>query len=325
MKNGGQVFTGDMIFAIILVVAFLSISTQAYNIASGQMQSYSNRYSLERITNDTADILVKTSGDPINWETRHPSDLNTLGLAKLNPNNKPITNYIDSNKISKLATEISGDNWTPTKENSDQAILNFFNTKNFEINVMDNGTNFWKIWPGWESGGSSGVENSLEVAVVNRIVYGRIVTIKGRSPPLTLDPPVSEADNLFFWVSPEELEVFDWYLYVENENTSTPPKLSVTLNYDTGDAREGDFNFGSSGSRRDIPGYIRIDNETDSSLRWGKALEGDNWNFISANIAGHPEDFVKIYVVITPPGMNPERIPLGIKKRSLILQVKMWR
>ncbi len=324
MKNEGQVFTTDMIFAIILVATVLSISSQAYDIASGQMQSYSTRYSLERTINDTTDILVKTSGDPINWETGHPTDLKTLGLATLNPNNRPIANHLDSDKLTQLATEISEDNWKPTEENSDQAIMDFFGTKNFEITVRDNGKDIWKIWPGWKPGSSSRGENSLEVATVDRIVYGSFVNIKGKSPPLKLRPPASVADNLFFWVNSQQLETFEWYLYVENENVKTPNKLALTLNYDTGSASNGDFNFGSSGSRRDIPGYVRIDNVTESSLDEGKPLTGENWNFISANVTSTAPP-VNVYVVIIPPDIDPEDISRGLEKRSLILRVKMWR
>lgn len=324
MKDEGQVFTTDMIFALILAVALLSISTQAYGIASGQIRGYSTRYSLERVANDTADILVKTSGDPIDWET-HPSDLKTLGLSKLNPNNRPIPNLVDSDKISKLAGEIYGSNWNPSNDNTDSAIMEFFGGKNsvdnFGIKIIENGETIYYIWPGKEIGEKTPSENALEVAAVNRLVYGSLVHIASESPPL-LRKGGAEYENLKFWIYPGELKSYNWYLYIENlVEPQANWEVKVWIN-----STEGETNFHYK--VKDMPKIIPDDDaglENEDTIADEYQLSESESNFISVKITGVPEEAFKIYVVALPGGINRNEIAGLVEKRIYILQIKVWR
>ncbi len=324
MKNQGQVFTTDMIFALILVAAFLSISSQAYDIASGQMKSYSTRYSLERMTNDTADILVKTAGDPIDWET-HPSDLNTLGMAKLNPNNRPISNHIDSDKISKLAGEITGNNWKPNEDNADKEIVEFFgmndSIENFEIRVVEKGKTIYHFWPGKESGDTPPSENASEVSIVSRIVYGRLIYVPGKSPPL-MRSGAAAYENLEFFIYSGELTTYDWYLYIENlMEPQANWEVKVWINSTEG---ETSFHYKVKEMPKilpDAPGGI----ENDGNIADKYQLTEEEVNFIGLKLTGIPEEAFRVYVVGLPSGENRNQVANLLGKETYVFQLKLWR
>lgn len=316
MKNKGQVFTTDMIFALILVAALLSISTQAYGIASEGMRSHSTRYSLERMTNDVADVLVKTAGDPIDWEIQ-AENLETLGLAKIGRENKARRNTLDMHKFSQLGNKIK-------EEPIDESIKEFFgNSTKFDLKTRSDENIFTHIWPGWGSEDSPGAENSLEIATVNRIVYGRPIDVRVETPPREPpEPPVAVLDNENFWIGPNELEAWDWYVYVENTMppSPNPPNVRITINSDPSSAGLGDFNFGPG--KRDVPGYAWLEDEGEITV--GEQLEENSWNFISI-AAEAPQTEYKVYVVVLPPDEDPENIPEMLERRPLILRVRVWR
>ncbi|KXB05698.1 hypothetical protein AKJ50_00235 [candidate division MSBL1 archaeon SCGC-AAA382A13] len=129
MKEIGQVFTTDMVFAFLLVAAFISISSQAYGIASGQIRGHSSRQALERQANDIANALIKTAGRPRNWEN-NLGELETLGFTKIDESNNPILNYIDFRKVGRLATTIHENNWDPKNKASNKSIIESFGDNN---------------------------------------------------------------------------------------------------------------------------------------------------------------------------------------------------
>ncbi|MFB6215358.1 MAG: hypothetical protein ABEJ72_00070 [Candidatus Aenigmatarchaeota archaeon] len=126
MKDEGQIFTLDMLFAIVILSSLLIVSSQAMGIGSRKSRDYINRYSLERSTNDIADVLVKTPGTPKNWE-ENPENLVSLGFAKIGENSGVIKNFLDSRKISKFASLISESNWNKNGE-FEKTIKDFFGT-----------------------------------------------------------------------------------------------------------------------------------------------------------------------------------------------------
>jgi len=99
----GQALSLDLMLGFVIITVIIGISADAMDIASYKMQDYSSGTFLEKITTDAADILVKSSGSPENWET-HNFDQDTVpGLAKRDPETgKPVPNTISINKINKL-------------------------------------------------------------------------------------------------------------------------------------------------------------------------------------------------------------------------------
>ena len=66
-KNG-QAFSIDAMLAIIVITVIIGISANAMDLVSYKIQDYSSEHSFERITGDTADVLITTPGSPSDWE-----------------------------------------------------------------------------------------------------------------------------------------------------------------------------------------------------------------------------------------------------------------
>ena len=58
--------------------------------AGYKILEYSSEQSLQRIAGDTADVLIKTPGNPENWEEDNPFTLVTPGLAEIDYRTKMI-------------------------------------------------------------------------------------------------------------------------------------------------------------------------------------------------------------------------------------------
>lgn len=328
MKERGQVFTTDMIFALLLTTALISISGQAYALASGQMKSYSTRYSLERVANDAADILVKSSGRPTHWGNQF-GNLKTLGLAEVGSDNEPISNYIDSHKLTLLASKICGDNWNPEKEKMDKAIKEFFGTSKFEIVFLKDENIVSRIWPGWNSGEEAKSENATEIAVAERYVYGSLLHIAGESPPLKHDVtvPATEPDNILFWIYPGELEAYNWYLYVENLSELNGNPVQIAINGGAAPG-QGDYKFKEKGGI-DIPSWAPEEDEyegieDDPDVK--NNLVENELNYANIWVQGDPKvETVKVYIVAIPENTSPTEISRMMKKEPYTLRVKVWR
>jgi hypothetical protein len=78
----GQAFSLDIMLALIIVTVILGVSADAMDMVSYKAQDYSLRVSLERVTTDAADILIKSSGSPDKWENSGFSLDIVPGLAK---------------------------------------------------------------------------------------------------------------------------------------------------------------------------------------------------------------------------------------------------
>lgn len=100
--NTGQAFTLDIMLAMVIITVVLGISADAIDMASYKSSDYSARFSLERVTNDAADMLIKTSGSPDDWESGI-NNLTTPGLAAIDPKTgKTIPNTLTMEKITAL-------------------------------------------------------------------------------------------------------------------------------------------------------------------------------------------------------------------------------
>ncbi len=84
-KRKAQLFALDLMLAMIPLTIIIGISATAMAGVTTQMQEYMYGYSLQRITLDAADVLIKTPGEPYNWEN-DTTTLETLGLALISGN-----------------------------------------------------------------------------------------------------------------------------------------------------------------------------------------------------------------------------------------------
>jgi uncharacterized membrane protein len=80
MKKGAkaQLFTLDLLLALIPLTIALGISASAISGVATQIEDYTDIYGMKRIATDAADVLIKTSGDPKEWDN---SSVQVLGFA----------------------------------------------------------------------------------------------------------------------------------------------------------------------------------------------------------------------------------------------------
>lgn len=102
-ENEGQALSLDLMLGFVIMTVIIGISADAMDMASYRMQDYSSEASLEKITTDAADILVKSSGSPANWEKCSFNQNTVPGLAKRdNVTGKTIPNTLSIQKINRL-------------------------------------------------------------------------------------------------------------------------------------------------------------------------------------------------------------------------------
>jgi len=394
MKERGQVFTLDMLFALVLVAAIVSVSAQAFEFASGQSEGYSTRYSLERVANDAADVLVKTLGRPHGWEN-DATTLETLGLAEEN-DGEAAQSILDVRKLGGLRELCRAENWDPAKSEV-QAIMSLFGgSEDFEIVVTSaeilarekldlgeeldldttlfgldlevevenlgavidvgefdfgstgktgQGTDFvlsitednilvevavelgwvevryqvtlWDIWPGWDNESSSGAENSLEVAVVKRLVAMKSGNVRAQVRALK---HVAQPEDYYlnFFVYPGELDAFDWYILLSK---AQQPTTQVWVNRSSGGS---DYNSQADGTVLRPRYHGEDDPDVDNALT-DVDNNGNPNNYLKIGVTGNPGEYVDVYVVAVPRCSPIGAVELAPDTRPVTLKVKLWR
>ncbi len=102
-ENKGQVFSTDVLFALILITIAMGMSADALDIVAFKISDYSAGKSLDRIATDAANILIDTPGPP-DWEKSNNTLLVTPGLAQDNNRTKNTTKVLSLAKITQLKT-----------------------------------------------------------------------------------------------------------------------------------------------------------------------------------------------------------------------------
>lgn len=101
MNNKAQLFTLDLLLALVPLTIVLGMSANAMSGVVTQIQEYIYFYSMQRQVGDAADVLIKTPGVPPNWNTTNPPT--TAGLAKYNESeNRIYPHILDSEKVRTL-------------------------------------------------------------------------------------------------------------------------------------------------------------------------------------------------------------------------------
>jgi len=321
MNSRGQIFTLDMLFALILVTLIIGFSGQALEQITGRAEGYSARFSLERTANDAADVLVKTVGIPYNWE-ENVGILETLGLTEMDGfTGKPLQNNLKVGKIAQLKILCKNTNWNPSKPEVNSAMEFFGGSSNFEIRVIDGASEnvLWDIWPRWDNN-RPGVDNSLEVAAVRRAItvkYGEIRADSGLKVRLPGSPQVYK---VWFYVGPGELDVYDWYIIA-----TTPDQMieSVFLYVNRDTSKNYDYHYDppSNGPESTFPkvhGGLQVDMP-------GRVHEG--WNFINIETASGPKRYIEVYVMIVPHCTPWQNVNLTASQLGVpaVFELKLWR
>lgn len=259
MDSRGFVFSTDVLLALVIVTVAIGIASAQYESLNYQIQDFTGRQSLEAVATDAADYLVKSSGDPTYWETS-PSSSTLPGLASTttfgsNPN------FLNPKKISTLY-------------NNPGYLYNLLHTSNYELSLVkvdtSTSTSSWPTLIDVMSPNSTlSIGNANEVAVVNRTVVvlsyqtqfsmenlthinpanpgknkGNLWYLKSAQSYFVGPGNVTTATdgNSSFNVSYEDLEAYDYYIIVdENDGVNT-----IFYGFTDGDAvvngSYGDFN-----------------------------------------------------------------------------------
>ncbi len=332
MNERGQVFSLDMFLALTLTALIVSYSGVAFDMARRQSEDYVSRHSLERITNDVADILIKMSGSPENWE-RNAVNLVELGLTEENEGN-PLQYTISITKFGQFRMLTNADNWTATpNENAVKAIRNLFGgSEKFQVRVLDeNKAELWHAFPNWSSGQvgeNSGMENSTEVAVARRLVAIRYGTVfKADSGPLLkTEGGVWDNENLEFEIYPGELDAFDFYIVVvERAPVGGNPNLKIYINRDT--TADPDYTFVNETidifpNPTEPNGFEHGGIENDAAVD-NQLVEG--FNYFSFKRTSNPNWTVQIYLVMLPACSDWSEAATFLEPLPGSLEVMMWR
>jgi len=98
----GMVFSIDLMLALIIITVVLGVSADAMDIVGSKMEDYSYGNSLERIAQAGVDMLVKTPGNPEDWEKFPDVNGVTPGLSDMELNKKTHSNVISMVKVKRL-------------------------------------------------------------------------------------------------------------------------------------------------------------------------------------------------------------------------------
>lgn len=104
IDNKGQLFTLDLLLALVPLTLVLGMSANAMAGVVVQIQEYSNIYSSQRIIQDAADALIKTHGTPPNWNGTTPPSV--LGLVQYYPGGIRYINQLDANGFNQIVPEV---------------------------------------------------------------------------------------------------------------------------------------------------------------------------------------------------------------------------
>ncbi len=104
IDDKGQLFTLDLLLALVPLTLVLGMSANAMAGVVVQIQEYSNIYSSQRIIQDAADALIKTHGIPPNWNSSNPPSV--VGLVQYYPGGIRYKNQLGSDGFNQIATEV---------------------------------------------------------------------------------------------------------------------------------------------------------------------------------------------------------------------------
>ncbi len=230
MNNKAQLFTLDLLLALVSLTLVLGMSANAIVGVTTQIQEYSTTYAFYVRTNDALDVLVKTSGVPVDWEDS--GNISLVGLAAWDiSNNKPISNYIDAWKYYSL-------------NSSD--LVNLLGTSNYNLSIYIYNMSSYNIsnfsLPNY---GAPVPDNATEIISAERIaLIDNLLAIKSASPNgLTninntehgggaTETCDSGEDSLF--LTQAEIDTMQFWFYM----TFTPSPKTMMVQFNRGCAKD---------------------------------------------------------------------------------------
>lgn len=312
--NGGQVFSLDVMMALIIITVILGVSANAMDMVSYKAQDYSLRFSLERATTDAADVLIKSPGSPDKWENYEFSFDTVPGLAK-----KESPNTLSFTKILKLKNnynQLIYGKILPDSVNSSMVIYPT-NLSLSPLVVMNNTV----------------PASACEVAVANRTVLcdfmyiTTVIKVKGCHtistkqgleweicPHIDHKQPDFKTENSgyichHFNITARDLNSTDFYVITDPASATNSARWDIDRADAQIDSKEG-FNNGP----------ILVNDKISTAM--GNNTKSVLWLHILTK--GDPEDSFDVYIVGVPKGTSLDHVKLeylGPQPCFFVLQV----
>jgi hypothetical protein len=296
--NIGQAFTLDVMLALVIITTILGISADAIDIASYKSTDYSSRFSLERVTTDAADMLIKTPGSPDDWEFGI-SNSTTPGLALIDSKTGDvIPNTLSVKKIITLKNNYNSMIYgkvLPLGVNSSMMIYPS-NSSLSPIEIMKNNP-----------------KNAAEVAVANRTVTIDSLDVKtviynnthkkASSEEICPNPDHSTESNgnskwacNYFNISLSELNSTDFYIITDPANIGDNSPSWILNRPEKGVNNENGEKFNST--------PININEKILNLL--GNDTKGVLW--LHVRTPGNKDRNFDAYIVSVPKGTNQTQV-----------------
>lgn len=324
--NWAQVFSLDLMMALILVTIVIGLSANAIDLAGFKITDYSAGISVDRIATDAAEILVNTPGSS-GWEKSNNTLFVTPGLAEDINGSRNTTNTLSIKKISQLKNRYSElmnniipqgggssliiyptnpalkpvevNNETPSSNVSEIAVVNrtvLVNFNDFKILVSIN-TDFNDL--------NYVSQNSSELCPH----YNQKYIDKHEKPDISTKKPGWYCKH--FKISQSELDTTDFYIITD---PSIPSDISARWILD------GPENI--SELKENFQAYPLLVND-----RISKILGDDNeavlW--LHVFISDTSRNSFKTYLVGVPKGTSPEKVNADyLNPQPCFFVFKVW-
>jgi hypothetical protein len=282
----------DLLLALIPITIMLGLVAADMGNIMYDTQDTIYRSSLERVSADTVNTLLKTSGDPYNWES-NPSQVNVVGVAQYDPSNKnPIEYTLSTKKMAMLKSTI-GQNKTQTMLGDQYGFLITLSPVNSTQNIV------WNLT-------STGTpkESAKDIVKIERdVLYNPfnsevLTSIKnaGRSTSY------KDYTSTSFSTSQSDLEVYDYYLLIFDNGAT----------FRSGTSYGAFINTNRILSRDNLTGNL-YKNWTvvipESYLKNGTS-PADNFLYLKS-VSSTSTTWMDAYVIRVPQGTSPSEVTVA--------------
>ena len=296
----GYALSLDLLLALIPITLMLGLVTANMGNIMYETQDTIYRSSNERVAADTANTLLKTSGDPYDWET-NPATVNVVGMAKYDYNNHLTAEYV----------------LTPQKVGATQssAIQNILGSQYgflLTITGLPNGNTIVNMTNSGST--NANFNNASDVVKVERLVLVSAFDIVAefKKVRLTRQPPTL---TKYFPTNRAYLDIYDYYVYVDNSNLVSTGWVEVN------DVSGVDRVVPTSAFPSDPP-LVRYIDPVTQNLKNGTDLQS---NKVSTRLPGSPGDTADVYVLQVPKGTPIGLInPYGPQRIRAMFNLYVW-
>jgi len=297
----GVALSLDILIALIPITIMLGLVTSSMGNIMYETHDALYRSSNERVAADVANTLLKTSGDPYDWET-NPASLKTLGWAKYDYNNHlPIEYVLMPQKVGASSPSLI--------QNLLGSQYGFLLT----ITSVPNGSTIVNMTSSCDT--NANFNNASDVVKVERLVLVSAFDIVAEFHNIRLQKggPITLEGN--FPTSRTYLDMYDYYVYVDNSDLVSSGFVEIN---DVGGknqiVRPSDFPSTPPLVRKIDPVTQKLKNQTNLQS-----------NKVETELRGSPGDVADVYIIQVPKG-TPEGLinPHGPQRVRAMFNLYVW-